>query len=109
MNLANQRVEGANLLLEAGRASTRDLLDAQSDQLTARNAVTSALVDYHLTRLNLLYNMGVFDPRLPEYWVKNPPLPAIKSKDARNVPVNTVVSDRLITPEELFREVRPRS
>jgi len=109
LNLANQRVEGANLLLEAGRASTRDLLDAQSDQLTARNAVTSALVDYHLTRLNLLYNMGVFDPELPEYWVKNPPLPAIKSKVSQNVPVNTAVSDRLITPEELFREVRPRS
>lgn len=109
LNLANQRVEGANLLLDAGRASTRDLLDAQSDQLTAQNALTSALVNYHLARLNLLHDMGVFDAGLPQFWVKNPPLPAVKRKVSETTPVNTAASDRLITPEELFRETRPRS
>ncbi len=109
LKLANQRVEGANLLLDAGRASTRDLLDSQSDQLTAQNAVTSALVDYHLTRLNLLYNMGIFDASLPEFWVKNPPLPRFERKDGIPSPVNSAVSERLITPEELFKETRPRS
>ncbi len=109
LKLANQRVDGANMLLDAGRASTRDLLDSQSDQLTAQNAVTSALVDYHLTRLNLLYNMGIFEPTLPQFWVKNPPFPQIKSKETQLTPVNTAASERLITPDELFLETRPRS
>jgi outer membrane protein TolC len=109
LKLANQRVDGANMLLDAGRASTRDLLDAQNDQLTAQNAVTSALVDFHLTRLNLLYNLGIFDPSLPRFWVKNPQFPQIKSKEPQIAPVSTAGSDRLITPEELFLETRPRS
>jgi outer membrane protein TolC len=109
LKLANQRVDGANMLLDAGRASTRDLLDAQNDQLTAQNAVTSALVDFHLTRLNLLYNLGIFDPSLPRFWVKNPQFPQIKSKELQIAPVSTAGSDRLITPEELFLETRPRS
>lgn len=109
LSLANQRVEGANLLLEAGRASTRDLLDSQNDRLTAQNAVTSALVDFHLTRLNLLYNMGIFEPNQSEFWVKNPPFSRIISKGSEILPVDTAASDRLITPAELFHETRPRS
>jgi outer membrane protein TolC len=109
LSLANQRVEGANLLLDAGRATTRDLLDAQSDQLTAQNAVTSALVSYHLTRMDLLHDMGVFDASLPQFWVKNPQLPSVKRKETKTFPVNTAASERLITPDELFRETRPRS
>lgn len=109
LSLANQRVEGANLLLDAGRATTRDLLDAQSDQLTAQNALTSALINYHLARLNLLHDMGVFDASLPRFWVTNPAFPTIKRKNSEIIPVNTAASERLITPEELFREPRPRS
>ena len=109
LKLANQRVDGANMLLDAGRASTRDLLDSQNDQLTAQNAVTSALVNYHLTRLNLLYDMGIFEPTLPQFWVKNPPFSQLKSKESAQAPVNTAASERLITPDELFLETRPRS
>ena len=109
LKLANQRVEGANLLLDAGRASTRDLLDAQTDLLNAQNGVTSALVDYHLTRLNLLYNLGIFDAGLPEFWVRNPPLPALQRKEFVQTPVTATASERLITPEELFEETPPRS
>lgn len=109
LNLANQRVDGANMLLDAGRASTRDLLEAQNDQLTAQNAVTSALVNYHLTRLNLLYAMGLFEPTLPQFWVKNPKFPQIKGKETQLTPVNTAGSERLISPAELFLETRPSS
>lgn len=109
LKLANQRVEGANLLLDAGRATTRDLLDAQTDLLNAQNGVTSALVDYHLTRLNLLYNLGLFDANLPEFWVRNPQFPAMNRKESPPTPVITTASERLITPEELFEETPPRS
>ncbi|MFC1600784.1 TolC family protein [Candidatus Sumerlaeota bacterium] len=49
--LAEKRVRRASLMLESGRAQTRDLLDAQDDLLAGRNAVTSALVDHTLQRL----------------------------------------------------------
>jgi outer membrane protein TolC len=109
LKLANQRVEGANLLVDAGRANTRDLLDAQTDLLNAQNGVTSALVDYHLARLDLLYDLGIFDANLPEFWVRNPEIPAMARKESQPAPVAATASERLITPEELFEETPPRS
>ncbi len=98
--LANQRVEAVNLLLETDRAETRDLLEARNDQLSARNALTSALIDYHLTRLEFLFDLGVFDPGRERFWVENPDLPAL-AKGAAAVPPG---SETLITPEALFQE-----
>ena len=46
-------IEKARLKLEAGRADTRDLLEAQRDLLDAQNSATSALVEYTLGRLAL--------------------------------------------------------
>lgn len=44
--LAQRRVESTNMLLDAGRASQRDLLEAQSASLQARNSLLAATVDY---------------------------------------------------------------
>ena len=51
VQLADRRVENTTLLLKQGKALTRDLLDAQDDLLSARNAATVALVDYTINRL----------------------------------------------------------
>lgn len=102
LELANRRVEASNLLLEADRAETRDLLEARNDQLSARNAMTSALIDYHLTRLNFLHNLGKLQPESQELWTQTP-----KSKDIRNFSRPTSVDtpkQGLISPEELFQE-----
>jgi hypothetical protein len=107
LSLANQRVEAVNLLLEADRAETRDILEARNDQLAASNAVTSALVDYHLTRLGVLHELGLFDPSLPRFWVENPSLPEIRGNnvaDHRVKPRAIASGDAVITPEELFQE-----
>lgn len=46
--LAERRVESTTLNFEAGRAQTRDLLEAQAALLAARNALTRSLIDYRL-------------------------------------------------------------
>jgi outer membrane protein TolC len=51
--LAERRIESTQLKLEAGRADTRDLLEAQSALLDAQNAATNALVEYTLGQLAL--------------------------------------------------------
>ncbi len=51
VTLAARRVQRANLQLESGRFTTRDLLEAQDDLLDARNALTNALVSYTIQRL----------------------------------------------------------
>jgi len=57
VDLAARRIESTDLKLQAGRAVTRDLLDAQTALLQARNAASSALVDYTLSRLALFLDL----------------------------------------------------
>lgn len=59
VKLAQRRVRGAELQLQAGRAEMRDLLDAQEALLSARNSLTSALISYRLAELSLQRDLGV--------------------------------------------------
>jgi outer membrane protein TolC len=54
LELAQKRVEGTDLLLQAGRATTRDLLDAQESYLDAKNSLSSAIVNYLISYLEFL-------------------------------------------------------
>ncbi|HJM57568.1 MAG TPA: TolC family protein [Planctomycetota bacterium] len=53
MVLARRRVESAKLNLAAGRAETRDLLDAQASLVSAENNTTSSLIQFNLARFDL--------------------------------------------------------
>ena len=66
--LAQERVKSTNMLVEAGRAQSRDLLDAQDDLLSAQNATTSALIDYTIEKLNFFSNIGVLEVRPDGMW-----------------------------------------
>jgi outer membrane protein TolC len=59
LQLAARRVESTSLMLDAGRASTRDMLESRQDYLDAQNALVEALVDFRLAGLNLSNNMGI--------------------------------------------------
>lgn len=58
VRLAERRAESTPLLLEAGQAQTRDVLDAENDLVAARNALTRALVDHAVARLRLELDVG---------------------------------------------------
>ena len=57
--LAEKRVRSISLFMEAGRAETRDLLEAQDSLLTAQNSLTAARVDYRIAELEIQRDMGV--------------------------------------------------
>ena len=57
VELAQKRIESASLKLDAGRADTRSLLEAQRSLLDAQNSATSALVEYSLARINLFRDL----------------------------------------------------
>ncbi|MBI1849104.1 MAG: TolC family protein [Planctomycetes bacterium] len=59
VKLAETRIESTALLQQAGRAETRDVLEAQSALVDAQNALTRALVDNRIGRLALLRDAGV--------------------------------------------------
>lgn len=102
LELANRRVESITMLLEAGRAEVRDLVDSQDAQITAQNAVTAALTDYQTTRLQLMLDIGALDTDKGKFWLQDHlsgflagPAPAAEPGDISTKPV--------VPPEEFFK------
>src|SRR6185503_12314974 len=99
--LADRRVESSELSLQAGRIQVRDVVDAQTDRVQAYNAATAALIDYHLTRMRLLLDLGMLKTAKEKFWLDPGDLPKI---DEPEKPAPPATSDQLITPEELFKK-----
>jgi len=82
LSLAKRRVESTELLIQAGRADTRDLLEAQSALLQAQNATTAALVSHSIARLNFFRDVEVLQVRSDGFWeISQAIKPIITSKD----------------------------
>lgn len=99
VQVADRRLEAQNLLLQAGDAEMRDLLEAEADQLQARNALTQALIDYHVARYTFLRTMGILEVDEEGLWIRE----ILRDRAlSRAEPPGGTGSDDVITPEELF-------
>src|SRR6185295_5070504 len=77
-DLADRRVESSELSLQAGRIQVRDVVDAQTARVQAYNAATAALVEYHLTRMQLLLDLGLLKTAKEKFWLDAGDLPKLK-------------------------------
>ena len=102
LELANRRVDSANMLLTAGRAQVRDQLEAQTAQVQAQNAVTQALVDYHSARLRLLIDVGVLPATGDKFWLRPMGLPGAPAT-TNAVPVAGKILE-VQPPEKIFSQ-----
>lgn len=68
VDVAKKRVGSTALFLEAGRAEIRDVLEAQESLLSAQNALTSALVTYRISELQLQSDMGLLKVASDGLW-----------------------------------------
>lgn len=104
LELAKQQVEVMPLLLQNGGADIRDQLEAQADLVAAQNDVTSAIVDYHVARWNLLKNLGVLRVEGEQFWLKNQPVSGFSNPTN---PVDPGILPAVITPEQVFGGTEP--
>ncbi len=61
VELAEKRVKSTDMFFEAGRAELRDILEAQEALLSARNSLTSAVVDYRMAELEFQIDTGILE------------------------------------------------
>ena len=66
--VAQKRVKSVNMFLDAGRAQTRDLLEAQDALLSAQNALTASVVDYRIAELAIQRDMGLLEVNEKGLW-----------------------------------------
>jgi outer membrane protein TolC len=76
--LAERRVESAALNLVAGRASTRDVLEAQESLLSAQNTLAGALTDTILAGLFLYRDMELLEVTAGGIEVSQPEVPPVQ-------------------------------
>ena len=99
LDLARQQVEVMPLLLQNDDADIRDQLEAQADLVEAQNDVTSAVVDYHVARWNLLKNLGALSVEGEQFWLKNQ---AVSGSSTANNPEAAEILPEVINPEQVF-------
>jgi outer membrane protein TolC len=66
--VAKIRVESNDLFMQSGRSSMRDILEAESALLSARNALCSSIIDWKMCDLSLKNSMGVFTVNADGVW-----------------------------------------
>ena len=99
LDLARQQVEVMPLLLQNDDADIRDQLEAQADLVEAQNDVTSAIVDYHVARWNLLKNLGVLRVEGEQFWLKNQ---SVSGSSTGDNPETAGILPEVITPGQVF-------
>jgi outer membrane protein TolC len=72
LRLAEKRFESTSLLQQAGRATTRDVLESQSSLLSAQNDATAALVGHTIAKMILFRDVGVLQVRPDGLWEQKP-------------------------------------
>jgi outer membrane protein TolC len=68
LKLAEERVEMNKVLLDAGRVTTRILLQSQDSLLLAENSVTGALIDHLDAKLSFYRDVGIMQVRPDGMW-----------------------------------------
>ena len=68
VQLAQRRVRSTDMLLQAGRAELRDVLEAQSALTSAQNSLYSAAVSYRINELELQRDLGVLQVSADGLW-----------------------------------------
>jgi len=68
LELAETRVESTSMLLQAGRLTTRDLLESQDSLIEAQNSLTEALVSHLTAKLTFFKDIGILQVRPDGMW-----------------------------------------
>ena len=89
------------LLLQNGAADIRDQLEAQADLVEAQNDVTSAIVNYHVARWNLLKNLGVMSVEGEQFWLKKQEVSGENATQGAEEPEGL---PQVVTPSQVFGE-----
>jgi outer membrane protein TolC len=103
LELAKRRVASITMLLQAGRAEVRDLVDAQNAQLLSENAVTASLVEYQVARLQLLLDVGVLDTGAAQFWLKDH-LPGSVLDAAPQRAQAETAGQAVVPPDQFFKD-----
>ena len=101
LKVAQRRVENNVMLMEAGRATVRDVRESQDGLIQAQNDLATIYAQYLAARLNLLLNVGVIDTRPDKFWLLDPLREQLTPAQRGPSPLR-MPDDRVLPPERFL-------
>jgi outer membrane protein TolC len=101
LKVAERRVENNTMLMEAGRATVRDVREAQDGLIQAQNNLATIYAQYLTARLTLLLNIGLIDTQPDKFWLTDP-LRAQLTPAQRGPPPLRMPDDNVLPPERFL-------
>ncbi len=101
LKVAERRLDNNAMLLEAGRATIRDLREAQDGLIQAQNNLQTTYTGYLDARLGLLLNVGVLDTRPDKFWLLDPLTDSL-TPEQRTAPPLRMPDDQVLSPESFL-------
>jgi outer membrane protein TolC len=99
--VAARRVDMNQTLFQAGRAQVRDLREAQDALISAQNELTDSIASYQNARLLLLFDIGVLNTSVDQFWLKDALLDAAPGTPAEAIPSGTT-QEALVLPNQVL-------
>jgi len=101
LKVTQRRVENEVMLMEAGRATVRDVREAQDGLIASQNELANIYAEYLGARLDLLLNIGVVDTRPDKFWLRDP-LKGLLTPEQRGAPPLRMPDDQVLPPEDFL-------
>jgi len=101
LRVAQRRVENNVMLMEAGRATVRDVREAQDGLIQAQNDLALIYAEYLRARLDLLLTVGLIDTRPERFWLLDP-LKDRLTPAQRSAPPLRMPDDQVLPPDKFL-------
>lgn len=98
LKVNERRVDNTTMLLEAGRATVRDVREAQDGLIAAQNNLAAIYANYLSSRLGLLINTGLINTQPAKFWLLDQ-LKDQLTEDQRGTPPLRMPDDQVLPPE----------
>jgi len=89
------------MLMEAGRATIRDVREAQDGLIQAQNSLATIYAQYLTARLTLLLNVGLIDTRPERFWLQDPLRERLTPEQRGPSPLR-MPDDQVLPPENFL-------
>jgi len=101
--IAERRVEGEQLSLQAGRRTVRNVRDAQNELVVTQNQQTEALVSHLAAKLQLLLDIGILDTDMDHFWT-NPDAVQFTLDELRREQPPIAPDSDIVPPDTIFQQ-----
>jgi outer membrane protein TolC len=101
VKIAERRVTGEQVSLQAGRSTVRQVRDAQDSLVQSQNNLTEVLVRHLQAKIQLFVDIGILDTDVEQFWIR-PDAVLIPLEQIQQPKEKVAPAEEIVPPEKVF-------